>query len=385
IKPAKANGAPATINLEELLAWKANDRPKWLRDHADQTLTGEALEKLQAAETINDLLDTLDRKMAKIVTPNVVPKGAMVLQPSDERRRSGSHYTPRSLTEPIVRTALRPIVERLGENPTPEQILALNVCDPAMGSGAFLVEACRQLGDELAKAWHVHGRLPSIPPDEDEVLHARRLIAQRCLYGVDKNPMAVDLAKLSLWLATLAKDHPFTFLDHSLRCGDSLVGLSRDQIIHFHWKPDAQRALSEDLIRKRVERATEYRRRILENAEGTPYLLLQQHLALADEALTFVRFVGDAAAGAFFSGTTDRARENKRDELFGKLSAWVNSGLAPPLEEPLVESVKSLRSGDKPIEPFHWEIEFPEVLARESSGFDAVVGNPPFAGKNSLI
>ncbi len=67
-----------------------------------------------------------------------------------------------------------------------------------------------------------------IPPDEDEILHARRIVAQRCLYGVDKNPMAVDLAKLSLWLATLAKDHPFTFLDHALRCGDSLVGLSHE-------------------------------------------------------------------------------------------------------------------------------------------------------------
>ena len=231
IKAAKSHGAPATINLEELLATKPKDRAKWLRDHADQTLTGQALETLQAAETLDDLLAALDRKIAKTVTPNVVPPGAMVLQPSDERRRSGSHYTPRSLTEPIVRTTLRPILERLGEKPTPEQILDLKVCDPAMGSGAFLVEACRQLGDELVKAWHVHDRVPPIPPDEDEVLHARRLIAQRCLYGVDKNPMAVDLAKLSLWLATLAKDHPFTFLDHALRCGDSLVGLSREQIV----------------------------------------------------------------------------------------------------------------------------------------------------------
>jgi hypothetical protein len=380
IKAAKPHGAPSTINLEELLASKLKERAKWLRDRADQTLTGEALEKLQSAENTNDLLDALDRKIAKTVTPNVVPKSAMVLQPSDERRRSGSHYTPRSLTEPIVRTTLRPVLERLGEKPTPEQILELKVCDPAMGSGAFLVEACRQLADELVKAWYVNGRLPSIPPDEDEVLHARRLIAQRCLYGVDKNPMAVDLAKLSLWLATLAKAHPFTFVDHSLRCGDSLVGLSRDQIIHFHWKPGAQGALSADLIRKRVERATEYRRKILENAEGTPYLLLQQHLAVADEALGFVRFVGDAAVSAFFSEDTDRARQNKRDELFSKLSTWVSSGLKPAFEEPLTKSVKLLRSGERAIEPFHWEIEFPEAMVRESTGFDAVVGNPPFLG-----
>jgi hypothetical protein len=83
---------------------------------------------------------------------------------------------------------------RLNErrHPTPEQILNLKICDPAMGSGAFLVETCRQLGDELIKAWHVHKCVPKLPLDEDELLHARRLIAQRCLYGVDKNPMAVE-------------------------------------------------------------------------------------------------------------------------------------------------------------------------------------------------
>ncbi|HYR89317.1 MAG TPA: DNA methyltransferase [Terriglobia bacterium] len=388
IKAVKPHGAPATIDLDALLACKGKDRPKWLRDASDQTLTGEALEKLQSAESIESiggLLEALDRKIAKAVTPNVVPKGAMVLQPSDERRRSGSHYTPRSLTEPIVKTTLRPILERLGGKPTPEQILDLKVCDPAMGSGAFLVEVCRQLGDELVRAWHVHDRLPPIPPDEDEVLHARRLIAQRCLYGVDRNPMAVDLAKLSLWLATLAKDHPFTFLDHSLRCGDSLVGLTRDQIVRFHWKPAAQRGLSEDLIRKRVERATEYRRKILENAESTPYLLLQQHLALAEEALAVPRLIGDAAVSSFFSSDTDRAREKRRDELFAQVSAWMSAGLNPDLEEPLTAGVASLRSADRPIAPFHWEIEFPEVMARENVGFDAIVGNPPFAGKNTLI
>ncbi len=105
--------------------------------------------------------------------------------------------------------------------------------------------------------------MPSIPPDEDEILHARRIVAQRCLYGVDKNPMAVDLAKLSLWLATLAKDHPFTFLDHSLRCGDSLVGLTREQIAAFHWQPKKQMEFLEGQLGKRIARAAEYRRQIL--------------------------------------------------------------------------------------------------------------------------
>ena len=119
-----------------------------------------------------------------------------------------------------------------------------------MGSGAFLVEACRQLGDALVAAWRRHNATPPIPPDEDALRHAQRMVAQRCLYGVDKNPFAVDLAKLSLWLATLAKDHPFTFLDHALKAGDSLVGLSREQIACIHWAPSKQLPLLRDVDRR---------------------------------------------------------------------------------------------------------------------------------------
>ena len=162
--------------------------------------------------------------------------GAPYLQPTEERRRSGSHYTPRSLTEPIVRHALEPAFERIGANASPEAVLALKVLDPACGSGAFLVEACRQLGARLEQAWDMHkAEKPAIPPDEDEAIHACRLVAQRCLYGVDRNRMAVDLARLSLWLATLAREHEFSFLDHALKSGDSLVGLTQREIVAAHW------------------------------------------------------------------------------------------------------------------------------------------------------
>ena len=138
-----------------------------------------------------------------------------------------------------MRTTLEPILAELHSEddspPRPEQILDLKICDPAMGSGAFLVEACRHLGDALIKSWHAYDEVPAMPAEEDEVIFARRIIAQRCLYGVDRNPVAVDLSKVSLWLATLAKDRSLTFLDHALRHGDSLVGLSREQIEAFHW------------------------------------------------------------------------------------------------------------------------------------------------------
>jgi N-6 DNA Methylase len=105
--------------------------------------------------------------------------GTPLLQPTDERRRTASYYTPRTLTEPIVRHALEPAFERLGPDAKPEDILELKVCDPAMGSGAFLVEACRQLAASLVKAWTRWPEpRPRIPDDEDEELHAKRLVVR---------------------------------------------------------------------------------------------------------------------------------------------------------------------------------------------------------------
>jgi hypothetical protein len=389
IKPTKSHGAPTALNLDALLATKPADRVKWIAEKSDQKLTGQAAEALKAAATVEELLAGLDRKIAHLATPNVVPKGAMVLQPSDERRRSGSHYTPRSLTEPIVRTTLKPILKQLDEHPRPEQILALKACDPAMGSGAFLVEACRQLGDALVEAWHYHNCLPVLPPDEDELLHARRLIAQRCLYGVDKNPMAVDLSKLSLWLATLAKDHPFTFLDHSLRAGDSLVGLSREQIAAFHWQPPAKRSKEDvwfgDPIAERMRTVTEYRQRILAARDDKPYEQLRQELDVADEALSLARLTGDLVIAAFFSASKDKDRKKKLDELGRQLVKYIGPQGKSEDRQPLTQAVAALNGGNYPLIPFHWPIEFPEVFTvdakgESTGGFDAIIGNPPFLG-----
>src|SRR2546428_2598389 len=103
----------------------------------------------------------------------------------------------------------------MGEAPQSEMLLNLKVCDPAMGSGAFLVEACRFLADQVVAAWTREGRAPAA--NEDVVMHARRLVAQRCLYGVDKNQFAVSLAKLSVWLVTVGTEHPSSVVDHALQ------------------------------------------------------------------------------------------------------------------------------------------------------------------------
>jgi hypothetical protein len=300
------------------------------------------------------------------------------------RRRSGSHYTPRALTEPTVRSTLEPILKRLhradGRPPRPEQILDLKVCDPAMGSGAFLVEACRQLGDALIEAWHAHGEIPAIPPDEDEVIFARRLIAQRCLYGVDRNPVAVDLAKVSLWLVTLAKDHALTFMDHALRHGDSLVGLSRKQIEAFHWDSDAlafQAGFEAMRVREHVAKVAELRGKIREAGEIVSDSELRGLWGEAQFELEKVRLFGDLVVAAYFEGETRRIRDAKRSEF----ASTIVSGNAERHRVRLDE----WRHAKQPLVPFHWEIEFPEIFDRANPGFDAVVGNPPFAHKNEII
>ncbi len=390
IKPVKRHGAPTTINLEDLLRAAPTGRAKWFTEKTDQKLTGQAAEVLKAAATINDLMAALERKIASSVTPGIVAKDAMIFQPSDERRRSGSHYTPSSLTGPIVQAALEPVLKQLGDNPTPDQILALKVCDPAMGSGAFLVEACRQLGEALLRAWHAHNQLPFVPPDEDENLYAQRQVAQRCLYGVDKNPMAADLAKLSLWLATLAKDHPFTFLDHALRSGDSLVGLSRKQITAFHWdKTDAQQSFLEDTVRARLRRIGDYRQRILDARDLIPYAQLEQHLEAVDGDLGWLRRIGDTVIAAFFSAEKPKAREAARQGLRELTEKTLRSVIDLESNAKIEEAVRKLYGGPKGIRPFHWELEFPEVFRLDQSGdpqggFDAMIGNPPFLGGTKI-
>ena len=394
IKAQKKHGAPTAVDLDALAGEAGGRRAQWLRERTDRKLTDTVRRPVAQAETVADLHAALQPVIDTAATPDLVPAGAMVLQPSEARRRSGSHYTPRELTEPIVRTTLEPILARLrgpgGEPPRPEAILDLKICDPAMGSGAFLVEACRQLGHALIEAWRIHEAVPELPAGEDEVILARRLIAQRCLYGVDRNPMAVDLAKVSLWLATLAKEHALTFVDHALRHGDSLVGLSRRQLEAFHWdasKPPLLRGLG---MRDALDTYAGLRRRIRAARANVSDWELRDWWDQARFELGKVRLFGDLATAAFFDATKPKEREAKN----GEYARAVLNGEAEQHRGWLAER----RRADPPLAPFHWEIEFPEVFEREPStesqaashpratrpGFDAIVGNPPFAGKNSL-
>jgi len=383
IKAGKNNKTPVFVALDSLLAKKGKDRIKDLKDSAGRALTAAQGKPVEEAKSVEDLAAALDGLVDERGSPKkrVVASGTPILQPTGERRRTGSHYTPRSLTAPIVKYALEPTFARLGPDATPDQVLALKVCDPAMGSGAFLVEACRAIGERLVAAWaRWPSSRPKIPTDEDEELHARRLVAQRCLYGVDKNPRAVDLARLSLWLATLARDHEFTFLDHALKCGDSLVGLTTAQIAAANWdetKPGLP--LFRQLVRDKVAKAMQGRAEIQNAPDDTMRAIQEARHRNLESEVSPIRTMGDAVVSAFFVAEKAKAREKARADIESQMSGH------PPRWDLLEAAASRLRAGERGITPFHWQIEFPEVFARDNGGFDGIVGNPPFAGKNTIV
>lgn len=345
--------------------------------------------------------------------PLVYPAGAFVVTTGSDRRETGTHYTPKSLTEAIVAETLTPIayVGPAEGRPradwalrSPAELLDLKVCDPAMGSGAFLVQACRWLADRLVEAWaqseaqgkmiNVDGRvadtdanIEALPRDtEARTIIARRLIAERCLYGVDLNPLAVELAKLSIWLVTLAKDRPFGFLDHSLRCGDSLLGIHRlDQLTQLSMYPTGQGQLR--LFGQNIERAVleaiELRQQLREmHIRDIRDVEAMAHLdADARRRLEMPGSIADAFIGEVFaSGGNGAVLENALASLTIQAGQVIDGerDVLTSMRRRSIDALSTDLPGDKPARrPFHWPLEFPEVFAGTRDGFDAVLGNPP--------
>jgi len=375
--PRQKISITVVVDAEQLLAQGGSKREKWLDDQAGVALKLPAKVKsaLKDAGTLAELCVALDKKLSPH-TPQGLQPGSLILQPTAERRRSGSHYTPRALTEPIVAEAFRPWLERCNHLPTAEQILALKVCDPAMGSGAFLVAVCRFLAGWLVQAWEREGYPETFRQEWDKDNYARRLVAQRCLYGVDKNPFAVNLAKLSLWLVTLSKELPFTFVDHALKCGDSLVGYSVQEIqaamkeVQLGFLNEQNQVFAQMGVARRESFGDDSL-----NDEGydRKKVLLQQQIK-ASEGL---RQAGDLMVAAFFDAPNARSRADKQQVYLAMLSgAFDDEGL----QDSIQEIRDRLAAGDKGITPFHWDLEFPEVFGDGCGGFDVFVGNPPFIG-----
>jgi len=374
------------VDAEALLAQPAAKREKWLDDQAGVTLKlpAKAKQGLKEAATMEELCLALGNRLSPH-TPRGLAPGSLILQPTAERRRSGSHYTPRALTEPIVAEAFRPWLERCNGQPTAEQILALKVCDPAMGSGAFLVAVCRFLAGWLVAAWEDPAG-PGFPPEFraewDKDLYARRLIAQRCLYGVDKNPFAVNLAKLSLWLVTLSRELPFTFVDHALKEGDSLVGEERRTIEAELKAASKQREIWEGRLQQLREREKfDFALFHLDSRSDPDDARKREALRELQKSTAFLRTTGDLLVAAFFNGAKPKDREELR-KIY--LAETVTAATAADLEAVMEEPLERLRGGERGIKPLHWQLEFPDVFNRDQPGFDVFVGNPPFAGKNTI-
>jgi len=375
------------VDLEALLELTGGKRKAWLEEEAGTTLPPKAATALKDAGSEAELLEALAPRIDQALFDGPQAAGGLVFQPTEERRRSGSHYTPRALTRPIVEEALRPWLERCEHKPTAAQILDLKICDPAMGSGAFLVESCRYLAELLEQAWSREGLPEALKPDgrahgEEPLLYARRLIAQGCLYGVDKNPFAVNLARLSLWLVSLSKDAPFTFVDHALKCGDSLVGMERSEIEAALKGASLQRELQmEYLDQVRQQEARSFELFHADSRSDGDDAQKRQALDELNASTAYLRTVGDLLVAAFFNGKKPKDREELK-KIY--LEATLEHSSAEGLESELAEPLERLRKGEKGIQPLHWQLDFPDVFGREQPGFDVFVGNPPFAGSTTL-
>lgn len=349
--------------------------------------------------------------------PLVYPKGAFAVVLGADRRETGTHYTPKSLTEKIVEETLTPLVYEGPATGAPRaewklkeaaELLDLKVCDPAMGSGAFLVQACRFLAARLVESWalsessggyvdvdgRVHGsgdEIEPLPAGEDaRAEHARRLVVERCLYGVDLNPLAVELAKLSLWLVTLSKGRPFGFLDHNLRPGDSLLGIHRlDQLTKLSMTPDAQ--TQERLFGKSMREAVDEAMAIRQQLRAVPIRDIRDVAAMADldaaarAKVEVATGLADAFAGTVFAATSSTELES-RIAVFAsaadQAATDASTGRLAALRRRAVEDLNVDAPSARARSPFHWPLEFPEVFV--AGGFDSMVGNPPFMGGRIL-
>jgi hypothetical protein len=318
--------------------------------------------------------------------PVAGPRAIRLSRTSIERKSTGSFYTPRSITEFLVRRTLAPLVEHKSAG----HILRLRIVDPAMGSGAFLVAACRYLADQCEQARLRDGEWSAADTREADRAALRRQIAEGCLFGVDLNPTAVQLARLSLWLTTLAADRPLTFLDHHLAAGNSLLGarledLARPVPLRRHARAGVALPLLEDQLSESVAHHILPARLQL---AATPSNLLDQvkakerllaTLAAPDGPIAKWSAAADAWSAAILSASP-------RPQP-GVVAEWIAAATGGPTTMPRARLASALRDARRVATAhgaFHWELTFPEVFfdsngkMRTDAGFDAVIGNPPW-------
>jgi hypothetical protein len=310
-----------------------------------------------------------------------------------ERKTTGSYYTQPLLVNELIKSALIPVIEQTlkdNQEQPREALLELNIVDPACGSGHFLLAAARQLAAEIAR---LDAGLDT--PGEALRQHALREIVQHCIYGVDKNPLAVELCKTALWIETVEPGKPLSFLDAHIRSGDSLVGILDPQIMANGIPDEAYKPLTGDKktvaadLRCRNQQAGQSVQGDLFNQEGLKPIVAASFDfdAMPEDTLEQI----DAKRKAW--ERTQETQALKQQEL--KADLFVGAFFAPKIQEnaekvPLTEDLNRLAKGLPPRPGlgetvralakhyglFHWPLAFPEVFAR--GGFDVVLGNPPW-------
>jgi hypothetical protein len=331
----------------------------------------------------------------------------------EERDDTGSHYTPEELVRPLVEHALDPVMQKkrdaAPDNPEAQEeaLLSLTVCDVACGSGHFLLAAARRIAFELAKV-----RTGEDQPSPEALRAAKRDVISRCIYGVDKNPMAVELCKVALWLEAHDPGKPLTFLDHRVKCGDAVVGIDRADAFREGIPTDpfySSKVDGEDNDVIGALRSRNKKERKKRSAGGGPQLELGDEVsdelqslarrfreleAMPDDTVderrkkkeAFDRFqtdewtrlktLADAQVAPFFIRKNEENKDRvMTDGTFRRLLH--GSGSLP--DRPDVEAAREVGEEEK---FFHWFLEFPEVFAE--GGFDVILGNPPFLGGQKL-
>jgi len=329
------------------------------------------------------------------------------LSPGSERKSTGSYYTPPELVGELIKSALEPVMEeRLKKHRTAEKkesaLLSLKVLDPACGSGHFLLAAARRLGKELARI-----RSGEDEPAPERVREATRDVVAHCIYGVDKNPLAVELARVALWLESHAEGKPLTFLEHHIKCGDSLVGVFDLEVLQ-EGLPDAafepvsgdDRKLAASLKRQnKAEREgqmtlfgwnfdldltplAENIRQIESIPDDSPQDVRRKRQAyearLTDPRLRRLKDACDLWTAAYFQSLSPSPPPKGESGGEGVITTdAVRRALAgQPLPPQTLAAAQALAAENR---FFHWQLEFAEVF--EGGGFDIVIGNPPFSAE----
>ena len=311
------------------------------------------------------------------------------------RKTTGSYYTPDELVQLLLTSALDPVVKHtVGAHPdrAAEALLELAVVDPACGSGHFLLAAARRLADHVARIRSTG------TPTPDDYQRALRDVVRRCIYGVDMNPLAVELCKVSLWMESIDPGLPLTFLESHIRCGNSLIGTTRalmgDQVPEAAWVAleGDDRKVTRSLKRRNKEEIegqlsllfeprdeTDSLRDAMHAVEQSPdanatTLADKQHkwrTLLVSQAYEHEKLVADAWCAAFL---WPKSEPGEVAEAAPTTAAWL--ALRDQEVAPSPVLVETTRRIAEDYRLFHWELAFPHVFAR--GGFDVVLGNPPW-------